>query len=131
MPIEFFIPVRVLPKQSFRAAGRSGYTDPRIKANAEELAYYAGRYAYEFPLEGPLRVELVFQFPWRNSDKKRQKARPKDTRPDCDNLCKQVCDVLQACGFYNDDAQLADVHIRKVWTDYEGVQVYLEQMCES
>jgi len=130
LSLEFFIPHEVRPKQSFRTARGVNYTPKAIKQNAAALQTLLLQHCPRVPLAGPLRLDIVFQFPWRMAEpkKNKRKARPKDTKPDFDNLCKQLCDVLQSMGFFVNDSQIADIHVRKVWTDSPGVQVFMEEM---
>jgi len=132
MCLSFFIPHEVKPKQSMRMANGVSYTPAKIKNNAKALQALLLPHRPKVPLSGPLRLDLLFQFPWRKSEPKKNRTRawPKDTKPDFDNLCKQFCDVLQSMGFFWNDSQIADVRIRKVWTDSPGVQVMIEQTME-
>jgi len=129
--IEFFIPVKVLPKQSARFGKGHARRDPRIDANAKALAAYAMQYKPAAPLEWALRVHLTFHHSWtcRHSARTQRAGRQwKATRPDLDNLAKQVLDVLESAGFYDDDGQIADLHLRDFYADDDGVQVLIEEL---
>jgi Holliday junction resolvase RusA-like endonuclease len=101
-----------VPKQSFRAvAGGRGYTDPRVKAWQEKVAYEA-RYVMDGdePLTGDLQVSLKFYL----SDRRRK---------DLDNLSKGVLDALNGIVFV-DDRQIVDLHLQKYYDkDNPGVSV--------
>lgn len=138
-PIEFFIPHAVQAKQGDHAriaTAKDGqqfvahHPRPKAKKNAAALTSLFVPYVPVVPLAGPLRMDLLFQFPWRKSEPQRNRhsPKPKDTRPDCDNLCKQMLDVMQDMGFFTNDWQVADVRIRKVWTDSPGVHVKMEEL---
>ena len=85
------------------------------------------------PVSGPVRLELVFVWPWRKSDlstKAQQAARShKDARrwhegkPDCDNIAKQFCDCLSTLLFIGNDAKVAELHVRKFWGTSPGIEV--------
>ena len=79
---------------------------------------------------GPLLLRLTFRFMWRKSEPEKNicDPKPKDTKPDWDNLAKNICDVMESMGFYKNDSQLADVHVRKYWTDSPGVSVIIEEL---
>lgn len=133
MAIEFFIPWVVKPKQSFRMGkGGRGFPVPKASRNADALTVLAAQYRPDKPLEGPLQLDIVLRYPWRKSEKKRNIALgelAKDTRPDWDNLAKQVCDVLESGGFFLDDAQIADARVRKVWRDGpSGVEIRIREV---
>lgn len=138
--IDFFIPCQVTPKQGDRssiAATKSGrrfvrhYQPKNVVKNAEAISALAAYHRPAKPLEGPVRLSLQFYFPWRKSDSKRYREpgyRPMDTKPDLDNLAKQMCDVLQRCGFFRNDSQICDISIRKGRSDVVGVRVTVESV---
>ena len=138
--IDFFIPHIARPKQGDRVrvvAPKKGkpfaahYTPKDVKENAAVLAALMRPFVPAKPLEGPLSLALVFVFSWRKSESKKNIAmgsRWKDTKPDCDNLQKNICDVMERMGFYVNDSQLADVHVRKLWADSPGVDVSLREL---
>jgi len=139
--IEFFIPIQVLPKQTNRnriATNREGkryaarYTPAEVRANAEALALYAKQHVPNRPLRGPVRAVFEFWFPFRVRASKVAKKRgwlSKDTAPDNDNLSKQLCDVLEACGFFEVcDAQISRQEMSKFWGHEVGVDVRLEEL---
>lgn len=136
--IEFTISHAVQPKQGDRVrviktrdgrAFATHYTPAKVSKNADSLASLMAPYVPPAPMEGPLRLFLRFDYPWRAGDSKKARAsgpRPKDTKPDWDNLCKNVADVMQASGFYTNDSQLAEVNVAKVWSGRAGLTVKLE-----
>ena len=139
--IEFCIQHEVAPKQGDRVrviqskgkAFATHYTPAKVKNNARSLAALMEPHKPPMPLEGPLRVSLRFDYPWRAGESQKARnggARPKDTRPDWDNLCKNVADVMQASGFYLNDAQLADVRVTKCWTGQVALHVRLEKISD-
>lgn len=130
--ISFTLPCGVEPKQSFRARkdGRN-YPTPKTKENARALAAFAAPHRPEAPFVGPLRLDVEFRYRWRKKVTKKQMERlyiPKDTAPDIDNLTKQLCDVLQKCGFYMNDGQVASLAARKVWCNESSVVVNLREL---
>jgi len=113
--IQFRIPMLPEPKQGDRSCivrGPGGrqfihhYTPSKVKKNADALYLFACQYRPSTPFKGPVWLSLTFRYPWRKKDSRKVRAlneRPKDTKPDWDNLCKQVCDVLQRAGYFRDD----------------------------
>ena len=61
--------------------------------------------------------------PLKNRDKGKL---AKDTAPDGEQLLKQLNDVMESVGFFKNDGQIADMRVRKFWTDNVGVSVLLE-----
>lgn len=107
------------------------YQPADVQEEATALAALLVPHRPEIPMSGPLALSLSFTFPWRKCDsakRRRTGPHPCFVKPDFDNLCKQVCDVLQRMGFYANDSQLADVRIRKWWGDSPSLAMTLEQI---
>lgn len=71
------------------------------------------------PLSGPLRIDITFLFP-RSNAYLRSSRRPDgrmlhDVKPDRDNLDKAVLDCLKLMRYYEDDGQVCDGRIRKLY----------------
>lgn len=117
------------PKQADRSGIRNGrihhYRDPKVTANAKALALMIQRFAPRTAWTGPVGVALAVSFC-------RPKKAPgnvwKDTKPDVDNLAKQVLDVLQHCGFFNNDAQVARLVVTKLYESIPRVRISLMEM---
>jgi Holliday junction resolvase RusA-like endonuclease len=95
------------------------------------LLALCAQHAPSDPLQGPLRLDVQFVFPWRKSETKRRRALgiiPCDTRPDCDNLVKLVADVLTKLRFYGDDGQIADLSVSKAWGDRVGITINISSL---
>ena len=76
------------------------------------------------PFIGALRLELVWQYPWRKNEKKSiimNGAAPCSTRPDCDNLAKLFCDQLGKANFFKDDAQIYSLKISKIYSNTQAL----------
>ena len=85
------------------------------------------------PLDGALWLSVDWVYPWRKSEPKKNRAHgtlPCFTRPDCDNLCKYLCDIFGRLGMYLDDAQVADLRFRKMWGDRPGIGVKMGRLGE-
>ncbi len=65
------------------------------------------------PWNGPIQLAVNFGYETRNVLKDRE---PKITKPDTDNLMKTLKDCMTACGFWWDDAQVAEEFASKFWT---------------
>lgn len=137
--IEFTIYHEVAPKQGDRvrvirpknggAPFATHYTPAKVKNNSFSLAALMQSHRPPAPLEGPLRLELTFDYPWRVGEPQKNRgngARPKDTKPDFDNLCKNVLDTMQDSGFYVNDSQIADIRVIKQWTGQFALTVKME-----
>lgn len=91
-------------------------------------------FATESPLEGPLHVIVDWMYPWRTSDRKRDKKRGFlwcITRPDCSNVIKMFEDCMTRHGFWHDDSQVADLRVRKFYCDKPGIRVRIYELNEE
>lgn len=133
--IAFTIPWQVEPKQSarFAKAGRfmRSYQPAKVVRNSEALTLLALQHKPPAPMRGALRVDVTYEFPWRAGDsqkKRRNGPAWKDTKPDLDNLTKQVLDVLQSAGFYQNDAQIAVLKVSKMFCGHGRTHVAIEAL---
>ena len=70
---------------------------------------------------GPVAVIIVAKFPmpasWSKKKRLEKVDKPHDPKPDPDNISKAILDALNGC--WRDDCQVADLWLRKRWTDRE------------
>lgn len=129
--IDLYIPGRVLPK--FHRSGkyvRSKREGKSIKNAAwlRDEIYFLLLISRDKILHGPLWCELTFVYVWPTTIRKRDRTTtiPKDTRPDLDNLQKQVFDSLESAGVFEEgDAQVCGVTTTKLWGDEDSVHIRL------
>jgi len=116
-----------------RCVPTNGATLPMFyKKKALKLAenHYLSSIPRGNPYKGPVGVRIEFQWPWRKSEPKKNRARgfkPKYTKPDADNSTKLVLDCLTKQQFgISDDAQIAELTALKTWGDDPGtfIQVW-------
>lgn len=134
--IHIHVPFEVQPKQGDRSrviSARDGrqfvhhYQPDKVTRNAKALALMLAPHRPERPYRGAIELRLTFNYPHLKSasKKKREHRTPKSTKPDWDNLAKQVCDVLQRCGFYLNDSQIARAVVEKCWDDKAPAGLHL------
>lgn len=75
------------------------------------------------PYTGALRVVVKWCFP--------VKAKHRDgewhtNKPDADNLCKALYDIMSRLGFWKDDRQIASSITEKFWAEIPGIYVRIE-----
>lgn len=96
--LQFRVEGQPLPKQSYRAKGGGGYTDPRVKAYQEVVAWAAKEaMAGGNPYEGKVSVHYKF----KRKDK---------SRCDYTNLAKLADDAMNGI-VYKDDSQICEAHV--------------------
>ena len=79
-----------------------------------------------YPADGPLKLSILWVWPWRTSHTKKQRALgeiPCGKLPDCDNLTKGISDIMTRLKFWNDDGQVADLHFRKRYGDRPRIEI--------
>lgn len=102
----------------------------RVKEAEESMLSLLMPHRPEMALEGPLRLLVIWTYPWRKSESKKRKAAgwlPCDTRPDCSNLVKMFEDCMTRLNFFGDDSQITDLRFVKGWGDKPGIKVELEK----
>lgn len=135
--IEFHVAYVVQPKQADRsriACGKNGkqwvhhYQPGKVTRNARDLALLMAKHRPAEPLRGPVALTLTFVYPHLKSASKktREQRKPKDTKPDGENLAKQVCDVLERSGFLLNDAQVYDLRVLRFWDDQVPAGLYVK-----
>lgn len=80
------------------------------------------------PSERPIKLCVWFYFDVKD---KRLWGQPKPTRPDTDNYIKEFKDVMTKLGFWKDDSQIVDEHIRKFYSEKATIVVSWEEVYES
>lgn len=102
-----------------RAGHAHFYTKEKVRQAENFLAAMLAPYAPAEPLHGPVYFQARWCFPYRKSEKrsivKAGKEVPHNSRPDLDNLEKNLLDVLTRLRFWDDDAQVFTKSTAKVW----------------
>ncbi len=106
------------------------FTKPEVAKAERQLEALLRQHAPETPREGPIRLTVVFAWPWRASEpaKHRHGVRWKDTAPDTDNLVKMVKDCMSRTGFWTNDGQVASENVDKGWSDKPGISITVESL---
>lgn len=83
------------------------------------------------PLRGPISLTIELTWPWRKSEKKSVLKLGRawhDSKPDLDNLSKTLTDLLVRLCFIPDDAEIAELNMRKYRSDKPGLRVVIETL---
>ena len=78
------------------------------------------------PRTGPLSLEIDFVYPHTRTSAKTPAMSWKSTRPDVDGAVKHFIDSMSKVGFFVDDAQIAELTIRKWHSDTPRIVVSLK-----
>lgn len=81
------------------------------------------------PITEPVKMIVKWVYPWRTSEPKKNRALgaiPCVTKPDCDNLAKQLQDCMTKLRFWNDDAQIYCLQFEKYYGDDVGIHIRIE-----
>lgn len=113
--------------------------DPKTAHPWRKLVADAVSVVVDEPLEGPLKLTLVFKFPrpkshygtGRNSEVLKPSAPIHHAqKPDIDNVCKSTLDAMNGVG-YGDDKQVVELCATKVWADLDhlcGLELLIESL---
>ena len=98
--------------------------------DAEKLFMLALKdHAPSKPIEGDIKVDCSWVFPWRKSELKgiqnKYRSIPKTTKPDAGNSNKLLIDCMTKSGFWNDDAQIYSETAGKYWGDDYGIHIQI------
>lgn len=131
------------PRSTAQSAKRIGvrkdgkpfsFTTAKGKQQQEDFMSLLMPYVPEKPLQGPLKLNISYQFPFLSNEKKAVKMKGWTyhwKKPDCDNLCKMFLDAMGKLCFWNDDAQVAILSFAKRRAECAGIHVHLEEIDED
>lgn len=127
--MKFFLPI-VPPtvthqeKKVHVANGKPVFYEPQELKNARaKLRAHLNSHVPNRPMDGALRLLVKWCFPVSGEH---TDGEYRTSKPDTDNLNKLLKDVMTACGFWHDDAQVASEIIEKFWAEVPGI--YIEVM---
>lgn len=101
------------------------YTPDRLKNAKEELLYYLEPFVPDNPIQGAIKLNVMWLFP----KGKHKHGEWRITKPDTDNLEKMLKDCMTKLGFWNDDAQVVSEHVEKIWSNEPiGISIEIIQL---
>lgn len=74
--------------------------------------------------EGAVSLSVVFNYAIKD---KKKWGHPKTSRPDCDNIVKLLLDVMTDLQFWNDDAQVAKLEVRKLYAEKPSIWICVDE----
>ena len=126
MKIQLKFEIKPMAKQSFRTT-RTGnkYLDASVikyRKAIRNMAIAQMRNQKAEKIEGAVNMNIIFAFRRPKSLSKKERTVPKTTKPDIDNLTKAILDALNGIA-WNDDAQIAEISARKVWSKQNQIKI--------
>ena len=120
--------VRIFKNRNGKSFIGKSKTNKAAQAHAT-LLQLLHPYAPPAPLDGPLKLQVEWIYPYRKSEPKKNRygSIPCNTRPDCDNLAKGLQDVMTSCGFWNDDSQIFQLDFSKWWGSIPGIGIVITE----
>ncbi len=110
------------------------FTKAKVRDAEDFLAALLAPHAPAEPLRGPVYFQARWCFPYRKSEPKRvTKAGeeiPHTSRPDLDNLEKNLLDVLTRLRFWEDDAQVYAKSTAKAWGPSPYLSIVIKTRAE-
>lgn len=131
MKDHFILQFATMPKGTAQMRKFNGITHTSYKTKSlkeTERSYKALLLPHkpEKPAEGPIRLFICLYFPVK--EPKKLWGKYKATRPDVDNFCKALVDQMTQVGFWKDDSQVVDYHIKKFYAEKASIYIEYEEL---
>jgi len=110
---------------------RRFFTKKIVRVAEDFYAVAFRRYVPITPMDGALRLHVIYVYPWLKSDTKRDREQglvAMNTAPDWDNISKAFCDSMSKMGFWVNDSRIADGRLRKFRGNVPGIAVMIERI---
>ena len=120
-------------KGAFVCGGRVRFfTKKKVRQSENFLAALLSMHVPDGPFSEPVAVTVRWTVPWRKSERKSVTRAgepiPHVSRPDLDNLEKNLLDVLTRLRFWTDDSLIATKLTSKWWGPNPGIDVTIRPM---
>lgn len=103
------------------------FTKAKVRESESFLAALLSMHVPDVPFSTPVSLTARWTFPWRKSERKGVVRAgvpvPHTSRPDLDNLEKNLLDVLTRLNFWTDDSLVADKRTSKCWGPKPGIDI--------
>ena len=117
-------------KGAFVCRGRVRfYVKKKVRQSENFLAALLSMHVPDVPFSGPVSLTARWEFPWRKSERrgtvKAGVPIPHTSRPDLDNLEKNLLDVLTRLNFWTDDSLVVEKFTSKCWGPKPGIDIII------
>lgn len=121
-------------KGAFVCGGRVRFfTKRKVRESENFLAALLSAHRPDVPFSAPVSLTARWTFPFRKSERRSVvKAGldvPHTSRPDLDNLEKNLLDVLTRLNFWTDDSLVAEKSTSKSWGPRPGIEIEISPAC--
>ena len=101
------------------------YRKDKVNAMRQEFIYKLKKHAPRNPAAGAVGLTVIFCFDVKNP---KLWGQYKTTRPDADNIIKELKDAMTACSFWNDDSQVAHLEVIKKYAKTGIIAIRVEDL---
>ena len=105
------------------------YRKPEVQASRNQLTLMMKKYRPKEPSDRPIRLVVCLYFDITKP--KKLWGKYKTTRPDCDNYVKEIKDCMTEAGFWEDDAQVVDLHVIKRFAEKATIFIQMEELSDE
>lgn len=102
------------------------YKKAEIDTARALFMYQLKKYRSKQPIKGAVALTIILYFDIKGP--KKVWGTPKTTRPDCDNYAKELIDCMTDLGFWEDDAQICDLRIKKYYAESATIYIRVEEL---
>ena len=97
----------------------------KVSSMRETLEWKFKAHKPKKPIDRPVRLFIVLYF---DIKERGRWGKFKDTRPDLDNWAKECIDDLVSVGFFQDDALIVNLHIKKYYAEKASIYIDWEEL---
>lgn len=115
----------------FRRKDGTPFIGKKNNTSKSELLCLLKDYVPEKPFTGAVELIISWCYAWRTSEpKKNRKLGYKycTTKPDVDNICKQLNDCMTRLGYWIDDALVAKLTFEKMWCEEPHITITIREL---
>lgn len=121
--LQMIPPTTTAQQKKINTKTKTIYANQSVLDAKNKYRAHLAKYVPKEPLVGALSLLVVWGFPagkHKNGDLCMNK-------PDLDNACKLLQDVMQELGFFKDDKDIVQLNLSKIWTVHPGVMIEIER----
>ena len=104
------------------------FRKPEVEAVRTLFAYKLKPFRPKTPSLLPIKLEIIIYFDVKD---KSLWGRYKPTKPDAENFCKELQDVMTLLGWWCDDSQVVDLHIVKYYAEKATIFIRWEELSDG